>query len=217
MAVRKLVLLTVPHLLFNFLPCKRNAQRCRFTMAFPDVPWVFVFRETVEIMQSLLRQGAKMSPKVCTRYRRFGFRGQAPSVRKVINHSGKPFEELTPIQYCAAHVGGLALAAVNEYDRSINDSSRTTMGRFVEYTQMPDIVWKDILPNHFGVKSMPQDAITKMEKIAGTYSKGRGAQNQKEWEEDSTAKQLSATPAVIQASNLMVSKVYKRMKELSTW
>ena len=168
-------------------------------------------------MQSLIRQGRKKIPRVCTRYRVYGQHGQARSTRKVISASGIPFEKLTITQYCAAHVGGLALSAINEYDRSIKDSSRTQMGRFVEYTQMPDIVWKDILPNHFGVKSMPQDAIANMEKVSGSYSKGRGVQADKKWEEDSTAKQLTASNEVIQASNLMVSKVYKRMKELSTW
>lgn len=187
----------------------------KFTTAFPDVPWVFVYRNTVEIMQSLLRQGQKTTPKVCTRYRGLGLNRQPATTKQVIKKSGKKFENLTTVEYCAAHLGGLSMAALQEYDQTDGDGKHSSMGRFVEYTQMPDAVWKDILPNHFGVKSLSKDSIANMEKITGVYSKGRGKSADREWNEDSTEKQKSATPEVVQAANLMVGRAYSRMKKLS--
>ena len=81
---------------------------------------------------------------------------------------------------------------------------------------MPDIVWNEILSDHFGVNPLPPDAIKNMQKTAGVYSKGRGTKANQEWNEDTTVKQDTATPEVINAVNLFASKVYKQMQELSS-
>lgn len=187
----------------------------KFTMVFPEVPWVFVYRDTVEIMQSLLRQGAKRNPKVCTRYRTFPASLQpATTLQVIVGESGKKVSELSIIEYCAAHLGGLTKAALNEYDRtSLNPDYPG--GRFVDYHQMPDIVWNEILPDHFGVDSVTPEAIVKMQKIAGVYSKARGVLADSEWTEDSSQKQETASKEVIEVADRMVSKYHKRMKEIS--
>ena len=77
-------------------------------------------------------------------------------------------------------------------------------------------MWNEILPDHFGVNPLPTDAIENMQKTAGVYSKGRGPKANQEWNEDTTVKQDTATPEVINAVNLFASKVYKQMQELSS-
>jgi hypothetical protein len=122
--------------------------------------------------------------------------------------------DLSQIEYCAAHLAGLSLSAVQEHDRSSSDG-KPSMGRFVNYHTMPEVVWEEILPDHFGVDPLPPDAIASMEKAAGLYSKGRGHKKNEEWKEDTTIKQQTATREVIDAASLLASKVHNRMKELS--
>jgi hypothetical protein len=146
---------------------------------------------------------------------------QPPTTMQIIKEAGKTLRDLTLIEYCAAHLAGLSLSAVLEHDRSSSDSANSKSddlpgGRFVGYHQMPDIVWNEILPNHFGVNPLPPDAIANMQETAGVYSKGRGIKANQEWSEDTTIKHDTATPEVIEAANLFASKVYKRMTELSS-
>ena len=194
---------------------------CRFTAAFPEVPWAFIYRDTVEVLQSHLNGGTKTIPRVCTRLMGLDPIKQPPTTMQIIKESGKSLRELTLIEYCAAHLAGLSLSAVQEYGRHSSNIANSNSddvpgGRFVNYNQMPDIVWNEILPDHFGVNPLPPGAIKNMQKTAGVYSKGRGSKANQEWNEDTTVKQDTATPEVINAANLFASKVYKQMQELSS-
>lgn len=190
----------------------------KFTMAFPEVPWVFVYRDAVEILQSHLKQGSRASPKVCARSHKAPPDRQPATTLAVIRDSGKRLGDLGAVEYCAAHLAGLSLSAVREYDRQENEGGGdrdVAGGRFVGYDQMPGVVWGEVLPDHFGINPMPRDAVPRMEELAGVYSKGRGPKANKEWNEDSTRKQETAGPEVIAASELFASKVYRRMSKLS--
>jgi len=204
----------------------------KFTMAFPEVPWIFVYRDTVEILQSHLKQGSNSVPKVCTRNYNLKAHQQPATTLQAIRDAGKSLRDLDHIQYCAAHLAGLSLAALNEHDRTATATTATTTttaqenqqlqlqqqhrgGRFVEYNQLPERLWEEILPNHFGVNPLPKEAIANMQAITGVYSKGRGVKANKEWTEDSTRKQQTASSEVTDAADLFVADVYRRMNELS--
>jgi hypothetical protein len=79
----------------------------KFTEAFPDVPWVFVYRDSVEIMQSHLKgadswTGAGHMP-VCARNYRLS--NQPATTALLLEEKGiKSPEELSVTQYCAAHL-----------------------------------------------------------------------------------------------------------------
>ena len=123
---------------------------------------------------------------------------------------------MTLTEYCAAHLAGLSLAAVQEYDRTRDSATSDHPGGFfVDYYQMPDVVWEKVFPDHFGVNPLPPNTVQNMQATAGVYSKGRGQKANQEWTEDSTIKRQTATPETIEAANLFASKVYKRMRELS--
>jgi hypothetical protein len=102
---------------------------------------------------------------------------------------------------------GLSLAAIQEHER-------TGKGRFVNYNQLPDIVWDTVMPRHFGVP-VGEEMITNMQQIAGVYSKGRGHKADQEWEEDSTRKQLSALKHVIDAAAFWLGDTFEKMEALS--
>lgn len=165
-------------------------------------------------MQSHTNVGERAEPgKVCTRNYSLSRSRQPPTTMKVIDDAGKSLRGMSLTEYCAAHLAGLSLSAVQEYDRtSKSANSDHPGGRFVNYKQMPDVVWETIFPEHFGLKP---ESVESMQKTAGVYSKGRGAKANREWTEDSTLKHETASPEVIDAANVFASKVYNRMKELS--
>ena len=193
-------------------------------MAFPEVPWVFVYRDTVEIMQSHWK-GMTIQTRgtpVCARNYDIAPKHQPATTLQVIKDAPtrKSVGDLNKVEYCAAHLAGLSLSAIQEYDRSSqsnnNNNNNNNKGRFVNYRQMPEIVWDEILPHHFGVTPLPRTAIANMEKTALVYSKGRGKKANQEWDEDSTKKQQSASPDVTRASQVFAGSVYERMTELSS-
>ena len=212
-------------------------------MAFPEVPWVFVYRDTVEIMQShwkgrettttaLTTLNSRGNSPVCARNYQTSPEHQPATTLQVIKDARKSVKDLNKVEYCAAHLAGLSLSAIHEYDRTSQSSSGRDndndhgnghdnshghgCGRFVDYHQMPEIVWNEILPHHFGVNPLPTTAIANMEKTAFVYSKGRGEKANQEWNEDSSKKQQSATPEVTRAANEFAGSVYERMTELSS-
>jgi hypothetical protein len=99
------------------------------------------------------------------------------------------------------------LAAIQEHER-------TGKGHFVNYNQLPDIMWDKVMPRDFGVP-VGKEMITNMQQIAGVYSKGRGHKADQEWEEDSTKKQSTASEKVIDAANFWLGDTFEKMEALS--
>jgi hypothetical protein len=192
-----------------------------FVQAMPDVPWVFVYRDTVEILQShwkpaMLLAGKQRTP-VCARgMSSIEQQQQPPTTLQAIQAAGMKLSDLTMVEYCAAHLAGLSLAALQEYQRRTGgggvggSSSSASLGRMVHYPQLPNAVWTDLLPDHFGVDPSPRD-IARMQDIAEYYSKGRGEEALKAFEKDSVRKQETAPKAVQEAAKVLVDAVYQQL------
>lgn len=69
-----------------------------FQHAFPTVPYMFVYREPVQVMMSQLKQGTKNANCVRPRTR------PPPSVVDVAAKKGFAVKELSNVEYCAAHL-----------------------------------------------------------------------------------------------------------------
>jgi hypothetical protein len=84
-----------------------------FAQAFPNVPWVFLYRDSVEVMQSHWELPPGKQPwftggaggPVCTR--NFGQSKQPAITQKVVSEQEKSMGELTKHEYCAAHLVSL--------------------------------------------------------------------------------------------------------------
>lgn len=102
-----------------------------FRRAFPDVPWIFVYREPVEVMVSHQRlRGMQMVP------------GQIPPARLRLDPSaaGPPFNlDL----YCARVLGAFCASAA-QYVPAYG-------GLSINYSQLPDALWTTVLPR-FGLQ-----------------------------------------------------------------
>jgi len=194
----------------------------KFTSAFPTTPWVYLYRDTVEVMQSHLGASKggldKRHRPVCAR--NFGNKHQPLTTLQVIQSKSADthtvgLDDMDMIDYCAAHLAGLSLSAVQEHERSVEKDENFAMSRFVNYNQMPSIVWNDIVPNHFGLQ-VSKTNIQNMEHTASVYSKGRGPKANQEWMEDSTKKQTTASDRVVKAAKLYVGDIYEKMERLSS-
>jgi hypothetical protein len=202
-----------------------------FTQAFPETPWIFLYRDAIEVMQSHLGKDEKAAAvavagggwignaaPVCGR--NYGRAEQPPMTVAIITSKGRSLQDVTKTEYCAAHLAGLAESAVREMKTSTSSNSNKNKGRFVNYNQLPTIMWESIVPHHFGVDFVAgvvsQDDMEKrMTDIAQVYSKGRGNKANQEWEEDSTKKQTTARTEVIAAAHVFMEDTYTRLEELS--
>ena len=84
-------------------------------------------------------------------------------------------------------------------------------------------MWESLLPDHFlvplnedtGTNTTSNRIIEHMKDISTVYSKGRGRNADREWEEDSTRKQATADEEVTSAVHLFLEEPYDKMEELS--
>jgi hypothetical protein len=91
--------------------------------AFPDVPWIFMCRNPIEVMVSQLnRRAAYLVPGAVE----FGFKGFNPATAL----------QMSPEEYCARALGAIC--------RFAREQLRDGSGRVVNYTELPDAVWNSL-------------------------------------------------------------------------
>jgi hypothetical protein len=158
-----------------------------FRKAFPDVPWLFLYRDPVEVMVSQSRQpGMQMVPGILP-----------PSVYG-IDDSGSVLGD----EYAARVLAKVCEAA----------ASGSGLGRalFVNYRDLPDAFWSKILP-HFGVSFSAEDCDT-MRQAARYDAKAPHF----EFTGDISAKQSEASGDMRALADVHLGAVYRRLEELST-
>ena len=155
--------------------------------AFPGVPWIFIYRNPVEIIVSHMRQrGSQMIPGV---------------IKEILPEIS--FEEslkMPPEEYCARVLGKVCQSAL--------DSLKNGDGLAVNYNELPDGVNASIL-KHFNVESIPQDVSRMME--AAKFS----AKNPfLKFSNDSESKKKEAGEAAISAAEKFVNPFYEEFERL---
>lgn len=97
-----------------------------FHKRFPDVPWVFLFREPAEVLASqVIQRGIQTVPEYIP-----------PSV------FGLSAEDAASPDYCALVLRQVCRAALSHFHLG--------RGLLVNYSRLPQALWTDILP-HFGI------------------------------------------------------------------
>jgi len=189
-----------------------------FVRAMPDTPWLFAYRDSVEIMMSHFKNYQMGNPlsssffPVCLRS--FGKPNPNPVLKSLVEAQGSTVDQLTKEEFCAAHLASLAESAVREHDKVVGSGSKTPHW-FVNYSELPNRIWGTILPAVTrGLVEIDQTAIAKMQQIGHTYSKGRGQKAGQRWHEDSTLKQGNAPAVVKDAVAKFLDPVYKRMESI---
>jgi hypothetical protein len=155
---------------------------------FPDVPWIFLFRDPVEILVSHLSRvtGAQMIP------------GVLPP--ELLGLGYESLQEISLTEYSARVLGRVASEAA--------DQASTGRGLLVDYRELPEAVTGSIA-EHFGLE--PTDAELEAMRVAATLN----AKNPVlPFVPDSEARRASASPEVVAAADRWARPAYDRLVEL---
>jgi Nif11 domain len=171
---------------FVKLDCWHTLALPLFRRAFPAVPWVFLYRDPVEVLVSQLRiPGTQMIPG-----------GIGPNLYGLERSYGPGTAE----NYYAQVLAKVTEPAVAHYAAG--------GGLLVNYRQLPDALFTAILP-HFGVACGAADRAA-MTEAARFDAKTPGF----EFAPDGNSKQKSATPAARDAAERWLGDLYRRLEVL---
>ena len=170
-----------------------------FQLAYPDVPWMFIYRDPVQVMMSHIKDDETLHRANCARSRRNPPRDVQAIARR---HGYSDARALEPVQYCAAHLAAITEAAV----KALNDKAIP-----VDYQTMPEVIWENVLPKILGRTLTPTE-IRNMDEISHQYSKGRGKRH-KEFEGDSQQKEKAASDAVRSAAVEFLQESFDNLKD----
>jgi hypothetical protein len=158
-----------------------------FKLAFPTTPWLFLYRDPVEVLVSHGRQrGSQMVPEL-TPAQLYG----------IADFNGLPDDN-----YCARVLDIICRAATGP----LGDG----FGLAVNYRELPDAVESLLLP-HFGVAPDP-DGLALMKRAARQDAKSP----QFEFADDRAGKQREAKPALRALAQDHLAEVYRRLEALNT-
>lgn len=191
-----------------------------FVQALPETPWIFVYRDPVQVMVSHFQDAHKGPPKCAQRQKR---RPQPIVVTMLERYFGRssgrggPYSLARAVsveQYCAAHLASLTNAAV-----SVLQQQTVPSGRAVNYDLLPDLLWNDLLPNHFQY-NVSAGEIARMQEQALVYSKGATGKTSKLdkigiFQSDSQRKEQAATSAIKAAAQRALQESYEQLEALS--
>jgi hypothetical protein len=171
---------------FVKLDCWHTLALPLFRRAFPAVPWVFLYRDPVEVLVSQLRMpGTQMIPG-----------GVGPNLYGLERSYGPGSAE----DYYAQVLAKVTEPAVAHY--------ASGGGLLVNYRQLPDALFTAILP-YFGVPCGEADRAAMAE--AARYDAKTPTF---EFEPDSGAKQQAATPTARAAADRWLGDLYRRLEVL---
>mmetsp|Transcript_1970 Transcript_1970/g.4608 ORF Transcript_1970/g.4608 Transcript_1970/m.4608 type:complete len:546 (-) Transcript_1970:110-1747(-) len=145
--------------------------------AFPEVPWVFVYRQPVQTMMSHMDPRKDNNGNApCMRSKRRPPKEVQADIDKYVTGWGAPNEA-----WCAAHLNMLCSSAVRSMEKYGThktevggESVLVQRGLFLNYDSLPGIVPAVLLP-HFGVDPVPARWLRKISEESGQYSKSRGS------------------------------------------
>jgi hypothetical protein len=172
---------------FFKLDCWHALSLPLFERAFPNTPWLFLYRDPVEVMVSQMRErGTQMVPAFLS-LAEFGIDG-----------SGIPDDD-----YCAQVLGRICTAAADRL------AARGSRGLAINYRELPDALPHRILP-HVGVVYSPAELET-MRRVTRYDAK----LPQMKFASDGADKQQSASSALRAATEHHLGAAIRRLESLN--
>ena len=171
--------------LFLKLDCWHTLDLPLFRRAFPRTPWVFLYRDPVEVMVSQARRrGVQMVPSLVP-----------PATFGIDLPDGVPDDD-----YCARVLAAVCEGAVRH--------APAGGGRLVNYRQLPEALFTEILP-HFGV------TVSEAEVLAMRAATVRDAKTPEQaFAPDVQDKQQAATPVLREICARRLDAVYQSLETL---
>jgi hypothetical protein len=183
------------HLVVKMTDAMPNTRLPRFRTAFPEVPWVFIYRDPVEVMVSMMR-----GP---TGNIRNWFRNRA----QVADRLGMPVlrdPAMWPEEFIARTLRRFCAKAVEA-------ARATPPGLFlaVPYTRLPEAIWETIAP-HFGIRLGEKERTIMWEEARFSAKRADAVA----FQPDSAAKYDEATPRMRALANRLVGPLIEELHAL---
>ncbi len=153
--------------------------------AFPEVPWIFLYRDPVEVLVSLAGRPSSMT---------------TPGMEQLLGLPVSPNTGLSIEEHTAQILGLLCETAGRQFPDE--------RGLLVNYRQIPAVVWEK-LPGQFGF-TLPAGGMEPMRAAAGLDAKNRS----RRFEGDSARRQAEASAEIRRAAERWVAPAYQRLEEL---
>lgn len=153
--------------------------------AFPEVPWIFMYRNPVEVIVSQMRQpGAQMIPG---------------TIEKIFPQMNL-FEilQFSNEERFARTIAAFAESALENADRKL--------GKFINYTQLPDVITNEIC-KHFDVLFSAEEIETMR-----NSSKFHAKKPHEKFSPDSNQKRKEASEKVVHFAEKFVVPLYERLE-----
>lgn len=152
--------------------------------AFPGVPWVFIYRDPIEVLVSQLHQrGAHMVPGLID--------------PQMFEMDLAAISNMEPEMYCARVLAAICQAALQYHGSG---------GLLINYKQLPEVVWTSI-SEFFGVNYSEAEMETMKIKTKRNSKDPTVA-----FQDDSAEKRRKATERVREAANNWLYPVYERLE-----
>jgi hypothetical protein len=175
-----------------------------FTTAFPQTPYLMVYRDPVQVMMSHLK-GGNLRNANCVRGR-----GSPPySVLKTVKRytPNTAVKNIGSEDYCAAHLASITETMVHD---------RTDYGLPINYDILTDTLYNDVLPYWLNVPRLSDRQLTTVQGVAAVYSKNRGGNRVAgSFQSDSEKKEEMASAAVRSAAQTYLTPSYHELEEIS--
>lgn len=153
--------------------------------AFPDVPWIFMYRYPVEVIVSNLRlPGAQMIPGAI----------------------GKIFPNLNLFEILQFSIEERFARTIAAFSASALENAESRLGKFINYNQLPDAVTSEIC-EHFGV-DFSDEEIEKMLISSKFHAK---TPNQR-FSSDSEQKRKEANEKAVRFAEKFVQPLYEKLE-----
>jgi len=153
--------------------------------AFPGVPWIFIYREPVEVLMSHTRQrGPQVIPGVLD--------------PRVFGWDAQRVERMTLDEYGARVLGSICEAALEQ--------ARQGQGKLVNYCQLPGILWPDLM-KYWGV-DCAAEAVEAMTRVSRFHAKNPVLP----FEDDTLAKSRAATDEIREIARQWLNGTYEELE-----
>eukprot|EP00039_Didymoeca_costata_P016186 m.286608 g.286608 ORF g.286608 m.286608 type:complete len:716 (-) comp16352_c1_seq28:177-2324(-) len=163
--------------------------------AFPNVPWVFLYREPVEVLVSQFKSSLPNAKRPCTRVT------EAWRQKRNVPSSADAHT------VCGARLNEHLESALREAQADPRNS------QVLNYAKLPDILWETIFPKLF-FYAPSQPTVELMSQQSKIYSKSRNAKQQT-FNGDSELKQKKATSEIHKAAEIMRTN-FNHLEQLSS-
>ena len=168
---------------------------------FPKAPWVFIYRDPVEVMVSHLNI-PHMERAKCLQSRRH----PPHRIKTYLDENNLSMKDMSQEEFCAMYLSSICQSILD----IIQSSGSITTGKVLNYENVLGN-FIELLPRHFQL-ILSSDEIRRMEFASTIYSKARD--EDLKWTEDSQSKQDSASYEIHRASLDYLAFTYTQLETI---